>query len=355
MSFFKFDDTEVKKAVPPVRYQMGLRPVKGDVGLEIECEGNKFPKDSPTEGWKYVHDGSLRGQDNAEYVLKTPVRFTEVPEYVNSLFKALDDYGTVLDFSNRTSVHVHLNVQDFHLDRLCAFTSLYFCLEEILTEWCGEHRVGNLFCLRAIDAPATVFQLKRFFQADGVWSISDRLHYAGLNIHALQKFGSIEIRTLRGVTDPDTVIKWVSILQRLYELSDTYTDPRQVVDGFSGNGPEAFLKNILGDLYDDVVSEVCEDKDCDFISEALYRGIRIAQDLCYCRDWSQFVRQEIAEDPFGRVRKVRYSLDDALNMLSSPPSTSLFSTIPTWANEPHEEEDEDEDEDYEPEYDEEDY
>ena len=119
------------------------KPCKGDVGIEIEMEGNKFFKDNTTLneiGWSYHKDGSLRGHDNAEYVLTSPIKFSDVPDSVNKLWKIINDFGTKLDDSNRTSVHVHLNCQQFHVNRLASFAALYFCFEEILTEYCGGYR-----------------------------------------------------------------------------------------------------------------------------------------------------------------------------------------------------------------------
>src|SRR5690349_22399742 len=151
-------------------HTVGVKETKGDIGIEIEVEGNKFPKHA-YEGydavdperipkqWDYHRDGSLRGEDNAEYVLKKPLKFSEVPKAINDLWQMFSDYGTVLDVSNRTSVHVHLNVQDFYINRLCSFAAMYLSVEDILTGWCGDHRVGNLFCLRAKDTPAIVTEL----------------------------------------------------------------------------------------------------------------------------------------------------------------------------------------------------
>src|SRR3546814_5069288 len=115
--------------------------------------------------------------------------------------------GSVLEESNRTSVHVHLNVQEFHLNRLCSFMALYFSVEEILTAWCGENRIGNMFCLRAKDAYGIVTNIKRFLQDENRGAtFSDGLHYSGLNAQALQIFVSVEIRSLRGATEPQIII-----------------------------------------------------------------------------------------------------------------------------------------------------
>lgn len=297
---------------------MNLSVVSGDVGLEIECEGNRLPHDNSQlpKVWSHHNDGSLRGEDSAEYVLRKPLKFNEIPKAVNDLFGVLSDYGTVLDDSNRTSVHVHLNAQNFHLNRLASFACMYFIVEEILTEWCGEHRVGNLFCLRGIDAPGIITSLKRFIQKDGRTIIPDSLHYAGFNIHALAKFGSIEIRTMRGLPEPDTVIRWVNILQRMYELSSEYPDPRVVIEGLSGNGPQIFLQGILGPETLPILTDIAWSPE--EVSEAVYRGVRLAQDIAYCRDWAMFKPLTIKADPFGRSKnKVMNSI---LN-INSPSTT----------------------------------
>lgn len=270
----------------------------GEIGIEIEVEGNKFKKESIVAPWVYHKDGSLRGQDNAEYVLSAPILFSDVPKAVENLWKMFSDYGSVLDESNRTSVHVHLNMQNFYLNRLCSFMAMYFSIEEILTAWCGEHRIGNLFCLRAKDAPAIVTQMKRFIRTDANIEIRDGMHYAGLNTQALAKFGSLEIRSLRGVKDPAVILNWVSVLERLYKLSDDYPDPRVICDQFSGLGPMEYLHFILGDLYPVVRNNI--EYDNQQIMEALYDGIRLAQDLCYCRDWSKYKPHDLKADPFGR-------------------------------------------------------
>lgn len=281
-----------------IRVTLGHRFVKGDVGLEIECEGNKFRKEDVVFPWEFHQDNSLRGKDNAEYVLKKPIAFAAVEGAVTDLWKMMDEFGTKLDDSNRTSVHVHLNCQQFHFNRLAAFTALYFAFEGILTEWCGEHRVGNLFCLRAKDAPAIITETRNFIANDGNYALSDNLHYAGLNIQALAKFGSLEVRTLQGVTTPEPVIEWVALLKQLYDMSAEFNDPRTICGMFSANGPIAFYDRILGEHGGRLRQALGIDDE--FIREELYQGIRMAQDICYSRDWDLFHPVDVTPDPFGR-------------------------------------------------------
>lgn len=304
-----------RDAKPGFNMQVVLnrKETKGDIGIEIEVEGNKFPKPDGMAGsyapvkmpsskfWSYVHDGSLRGNDNAEYVLTKPIEFGKVSEAISEIYGTLASYGSVIDDSHRTSVHVHLNCQSFHLNRLTSFCALWFTFEEILTAWCGEHRVGNLFCLRAKDAPAILNQLRQFIRRDGQMQLSEHLHYAGLNAHALMKYGSLEIRTLRGCTEPQVVLDWVSILQRLYELSGEYEDPRDICGTFSAEGPIAFFDRLLGPTASIVRSGISLSDEQ--LRDALYDGIRMAQDLCYCRDWAEYKKLELKPDPFSRSLK----------------------------------------------------
>lgn len=318
------------------------KPIKGDVGLEIECEGNKFNKLELPKAWTYHKDGSLRGKDNAEYVLAKPILFEEVKPEITNLWDMMDKYGTVLDDSNRTSVHVHLNVQTWHLNRLAAFAALYFSVEELLTAWCGEHRVGNLFCLRTKDAPAIVTKLKRFIRSDGRSELTEGLHYSGFNVNALNKFGSIEIRTLRGVNRPDIILAWVSMLERLYRLSAEYPDPRLVVEGFSGDGPMGYLQRIMGENLSVLMEGISYDNQS--VMESMYDGIRLAQDLCYCRDWSLYKPLVVTRDPFKRdMDTVASQMEQYL--AQSPPVgfASEYESDPEDDDMPYHSDDEDED------------
>lgn len=317
----------------PIGNILKRSPKRGEVGLEIECEGNKFKQSGLPSNWTYHKDGSLRGEDNAEYVLGAPIMFDEVKSHIDALWDMFKGYGTVLDDSNRTSVHVHLNAQSWHLNRLTSFLGLYFTVEEILTEWCGEHRVGNLFCLRGKDAEGIITQIKKFIQNNGRYDLRDGLHYSGLNVQALVKFGSLEIRTMRGVSDPETILTWVRILEHMYKLSAEYPDPRSIPGLMSSEGPLNFLDHILGPDSSTVRREV--DMTVDQMRESMYEGVRIAQEICYCRDWTDFKADELRTDPFGREKKSPQSeMDQFIAMYGAnapqPASLNLMNNI-NWA------------------------
>jgi hypothetical protein len=303
---------------------------KGVVGLEIEVEGTNLKKSGLPRQWSYHEDGSLRGDDNAEYVLARPLPFEEVDTALDDLWKMFETSKTVLADSNRTSVHVHLNVQDFYLNRLASFCAIYFILEEILTEWCGEHRVGNLFCLRAKDAPAIITQITKFIQRDGDFRLAEQtLKYSAMNFATITKFGSVEARTLRGVLEPQPIKDWVGMLRRIYEVSAEFKDPRDIIAGkFSGEGPLAFFDDILGDKSVTLRQGILFNEDD--IRQSMYEGMRMAQEICYCRDWSKYRPTEYVPDPFGRdVRKKRSAMEDYLAMAAQ---NTQWAAAPSFAS-----------------------
>lgn len=292
---------------------------KGEVGIEIEVEGKRLPGvtvEPPPSPWLYKPDHSLRGDENGEYVLKEAIDFSAVPQTLNKLWECFEAAKTKFDDSNRTSVHIHLNVQRWHLNRLASFAALHFIFEDVLTEWCGEHRVGNLFCLRAKDAEAIVTWLKKFIQMDGTCEVPDGLHYSGFNIQSLPKFGSIEIRILRGASDPNVIQDWVKIYERLYALSADFKNPTEICDWFSAEGPTAFFSRVLGPAANVVKNGVTMTSE--EISDSMYSGVRRSQDICFCRDWSLFKTIDVSDNPFGYSKKKLVENALAANGLAEP-------------------------------------
>ena len=64
----------------------GLKPAKGDIGVEIEVEGSSLPPGTMT--WRRERDASLRGEESGEYVLNRPVPYEELTEAFNELKKS---------------------------------------------------------------------------------------------------------------------------------------------------------------------------------------------------------------------------------------------------------------------------
>src|SRR5690349_4809167 len=91
--------------------QIGLAARTGDIGVELEIEGDNLPH-ADIESWVIKHEGSLRGRggrqpqpgDNDqpyEYVLGRPSTFKNLERKLRRLQEALDAPGVVVRLGER--------------------------------------------------------------------------------------------------------------------------------------------------------------------------------------------------------------------------------------------------------------
>lgn len=223
----------------------------GVFGIEIEAEGNNL-REVKNRFWRTEDDNSLRGEyphSRAEFVLKNPIEPDQVKPALESLVKALE--GAEFDFSHRTSVHVHVNVQELTHVQVCNFIYTYLLLEEPLMTYCGKARKGNRFCLRLSDAEGMLDVIERMF-SDGEGShrvAGDNVRYSAINLAALNKYGSLEFRAMRGNMDVGVITTWTEILYKLRSFAVQVNDPKAILALLEKFGAEMFMRNIMGDLY----------------------------------------------------------------------------------------------------------
>ena len=119
-------------------------------GIEIEMEGRNLQLHRPTY-WRQDNDGSLRGE-SMEFVLRYPCERAKVSGMLGYLQTKLKEQEATLSPSPRCGVHVHINCQHMKIQQVFNFSYLYYIFEDILMEYCGELRKGNLFCMTLEDA-----------------------------------------------------------------------------------------------------------------------------------------------------------------------------------------------------------
>lgn len=219
----------------------------GEVGIEIEVEGDGLYKGKMVY-WKAIRDGSLRGKDNAEYVLSAPVKRKDVTKVLQYFRKTMIKNLCVLDLSSqRTSVHVHINVQDIDFTQIINYFCLYSIFEDALVKWCGANREGNLFCLRLKDASYLIDHVANIV-ATGSWYGfgSNDIRYASINMAAIHKYGSMEFRAMRGTVDIGIINTWVCMLLQLKDKACLFNNAKSIIEQLSHGGELAFLEDIMG-------------------------------------------------------------------------------------------------------------
>lgn len=257
----------------------------GDLGIEIEVEGRRLPY--PEQYWRRERDGSLRGEENAEYVLKKPLKLSGVKKALSHLDELYVNSESTIDESVRAGVHVHVNVQELTTVQLYSFITAYIILEDLLIKYCGEYREGNLFCLRTRDAEYLMNTLELTAE-DKDWRrlYSDTLRYASLNVCALSRYGSLEFRAMRGTRELSLVGDWAEILLNLRDVAIKFDNPAKIVEMLQENGSESFLEAFLGAF---------KEKLCNALptEELVNTGLLRAYQLAMATDWESFKMKNI--------------------------------------------------------------
>lgn len=180
---------------------------QGMVGIEIEVENMK--KGVHLEAyWDVKNDGSLRNHG---------MEFVSVPLQIKQVQLALDHVYTQMnadnapDFSNRTSVHIHVNCRDLTQDQIFNFVLLYAIFEKHFYQVAGTRRMNSIFCV----------PLFRTNQMETINDVIYRMNpnwqkYCGLNLLPLfannvtQGYGTIEFRHLYGTSSQQEILEWIN-------------------------------------------------------------------------------------------------------------------------------------------------
>lgn len=201
------------KAVVPYVTNKAVQQVVADpqlvMGVELEIE-------HADEAWKVAGmdvttDGSLRG-GGLEYVTKPmtgSVLFYVLETFFNKAKPAAHCY------SDRTSIHVHANVQDLTAHQLSAVLLLYQVFENQLFRFAGQDRDKNIFCV-PWNQTAYTYNIGRKI-LDGTAAVAARwAKYTALNLAPMTAQGTIEFRHMPGTADIVRIKEWCNLIGCLF-------------------------------------------------------------------------------------------------------------------------------------------
>lgn len=173
------------------------------VGLELEIENyRQADRDSPA-GWHIVADNSLRN-NGAEYVSRPGCRVYQLYDMLTRLFNECKTFKN--QTSDRTSIHVHLNVQNLTWEQLNSLVILYTVFERALFRYASAEREHNIFCVPI--RSSTVDS-----QCVTLTDLVDRASkYSAMNLQAVKRYGTVEFRHAAASFDVDYVFSWVMLL-----------------------------------------------------------------------------------------------------------------------------------------------
>lgn len=247
-----------------------------EVGIEIEVEGENLPN-GRYKGWSIHPDGSLRGE-SAEYVFNGPATREDAVERLQGFNKFMRDAR--VNQSYRTSVHVHLDFQQAPIKNIYNHILLYTIFEDVLADFCGKERVGNLFTLRARDAEYYLERLYRAVEGDRIEILNDnQIRYTAVNSVALFNHGTLEHRSMRGTVDIDLITMWMKILLGIKDVALGKLEH-----------PKALVEMALE--FPDQLIDMCFDKEAQYAltmdrfgRDVVRQGAKLVQHIAFCHDW----------------------------------------------------------------------
>lgn len=185
-----------------------------------------------TGAWGIIHDGSLRNS-GVEYVLTRPLSFGGCVDALNALFSDVAEPGR--SYSNRTSVHVHVNVQDMTPDQILSLYILAGAFEPLMQSMVDSSRWTNLFCLpvhMCVTASECFSAAYRSKNASRSFTeiLSGIGKYSSVNTGRLYDLGTIEFRAMHGTDDVTLLKDWLIVLSNLRRMALQCTDVLQCID-----------------------------------------------------------------------------------------------------------------------------
>lgn len=197
-------------------------PIKNNhvlIGIEVEVE-NIQERPILKYYWRETEDGSLRNY-GVEYT-SIPLTGNQIP-YALSYLKNNLEVANIPSFSQRTSIHIHLNVRDYSWERVKNLLILYAIFEKHFFNLAGTKREENIFCV----------PLYKCMQLTAINNLEENINewskYSAINLGTItgtsvcKRFGTIEFRHLYGTLDIPVILFWINSIIKLHEASINYS------------------------------------------------------------------------------------------------------------------------------------
>jgi len=235
------------------------------IGLELETENcntmiaKDYTKLANTHNFDLATDGSLRGA--AYEFISRPMRTDNCLMALGDFFKAMkfDEHN----YTDRCSVHVHVNCTDMEMEQISSLALLYTVIEEIMFEYVGAGRDTNIYCIPWNQCRQHLDLINKFL-ADPSSSLKRWNKYTALNLLPLANIGTVEFRQMHGTADMKKLSLWINLIGSLFKWAKTYELKTLITELKSLNSTsqyEAFFTKIVSGLlpYNEIYREKLEE------------------------------------------------------------------------------------------------
>lgn len=193
------------------------------VGLECEIESIRHSGEGD-HLFKVTNDGSLRNH-GLEFI-SNPISIDTAIPLFKELHGAIALHDADLAFSERTSIHVHVNCANIPQDEVKNIILMYALFEEFFFRLVHPDRRHNIHCV-----PLTETYLPVYYKSDLNTLVSKWHKYTALNIKPLTNLGTIEFRHMQGHNDEVLLDQWLGTINNLVQVARTNPINQMTLDG----------------------------------------------------------------------------------------------------------------------------
>lgn len=253
------------------------------LGIEVETENVHFWDQNASPYWKIAEDGSLR--NNGREFISIPIKAFRVENALTSLFKY--QLNKDIDFTERTSIHIHMNVRTMTLEQLKTMILLYIVFEKALFRYVDPERYNNIFC---VPLNETLFgeKLHTIFHSD-LLSIS-WLKYTALNLCPIFEKGTIEFRHLHGTKNIPEIMNWINLILSLKKAA-LKNSSEYLWEKIKTLNTSSEYHSFANEIFGSFVSNLNEKT----LAEDMSSCVTYAKAYCFINEWKTLVQQEIEE------------------------------------------------------------
>jgi hypothetical protein len=173
------------------------------VGIELEVESYDHDQDGH-EGWMSHEDGSLR--NNGIEMVSYPVDVRTAVDMFKSFHHYAKWHNEEEKFSDRTSIHVHVNCQNLEQDEVRNIVLMYALFEEIFFRMNSPKRRHNINCVALTETYLPSMYKHNITYLRDTWT-----KYTAMNLRPLSSFGTLEFRHSEGH-------EWLGVLSNLVQV-----------------------------------------------------------------------------------------------------------------------------------------
>ena len=192
-----------------------------------------------------TNDGSLRN-NGVEYIT-SPLNLSDMVKMFDRLHETIE-YGPNA-FTDRTSIHVHVNCCNLYPQEVRNIVMLYALFEESFFNMVSPSRRNNIHCV----ALSETFLPSIYRHTCGML-VSKWHKYTALNLKPISTQGTMEFRHMHGHNDKALFTEWLTLISNLFKHGRTFKITSHTLEE---KALEVMYTNLFGDtrLKDDWVNQ----------------------------------------------------------------------------------------------------